>query len=53
MGVAETRSPIEAGHFLAYLYPRRLASVPPSYYFHNPWYRLQVFNVYEVDGTVN
>ena len=53
MGVAETRGPIEAGHFLGDLYPRRLASVPPTYYFHEPRYRLQVFKIYEVNGTVN
>ena len=53
MAVKQTGGRIEAGHLLGYLHPRRPASIRPRYYFHDPRYGVQMFKVYEADGTVN
>ena len=53
MVVAQTGGRIEARQLLGYLHPRRPASIRPRYYFHEPRYEVQMFKVYEVDGTDN
>ena len=53
MVVAQTGGQIEARHLLGYLHLRRPASIRPCYYFLKPRYGVQMFKVYEVDGTVN